>query len=251
MKYGSKDFFLALRKDAWEEIIEDIDNLLKLLVNEDWEENSSICSNMSSFTADEYSENGIVTEETKLNSIEKCQKFEDSLNDRDFGKFSRKIPQPMKRNSENHRPKNYNREFKPTEKIEEYKLNAFECLKNKRSGERTYIEIEKEHCELPYISLGESDENQIMDWGVKIRYGDSKSVSEVSRELESHLLKDYPLEVFLQRTEILNASLDIMVSTIDPSIFQNSVLLLTKFVENSVTLYKFLLNPYNRFWDLK
>lgn len=145
------------------------------------------------------------------------------------------------------KPKSSNYEPKKVEEVKS--TNAFECLKNKKSGQRTYIELEKEHCELPHISLAETDENLIMDYGVKIRYGDSKNFSEASRELESYIMKDYPLEIFLQRTEILNATLDIMVSTIDLRVFHNSLLILNKFVENSVFLYKFLLNPYNRFCE--
>jgi hypothetical protein len=182
------------------------------------------------------------------------QYFVESINDRDFNtQFGARLTKPIRTqfkpqeevkitrnqtNTSNYEPK----------KVEEVMTtNAFECLKNKKSGQRTYIELEKEHCELPHISLVETDENLLMDYGVKIRYGDAKNFSQASRELESYIMKDYPLETFLQRTEILNATLDIMVATIDLRVFHNSLLILNKFVENSVCLYKFLLNPYNRF----
>jgi len=54
-----------------------------------------------------------------------------------------------------------------------------------------------------------------------LRYGDAKSFAEIARQLESHLMKDFPIETLLQRTEILNAILDVMVTTADQSIFQH------------------------------
>lgn len=157
------------------------------------------------------------------------QRFTDSINDRDFGtRYGSGIPRQQPK-SDTIFSFEETKKVKSPQKIQEYsqrsekkerKFNAFECLQNKNS-KRCYIEIEKEHCELPYITLTESDENYLMDIGVKLRYGDSKSFAEASRELESHLLKDYPLETFLQRTEILNATLDIMVSTVDTTTFNN------------------------------
>lgn len=129
------------------------------------------------------------------------------------------------------------------------KKKAFDpsqCLKNKTS-QRTYINLEKEHWELPYINLVQSDEDFITDWGVKVRYGDARSLAEISREIESHLVHDFPFETFLQRTEILNGTLDVMVVTTDQSVFLNWVSIVNKFLDSSVGLYKFLLNPYNRY----
>jgi hypothetical protein len=224
-------------------------------MNEDMQfenqENSSISSNLS--TQNLYESNSDLSSMRSEHIMPKGY-FAESINDRDlntkFGaEITRSLRTPLKPQSESisirNKPKPSNYESKKSEDI--HTLNAFECLKNKKSGQRTYIELEKEHCELPHISLVDTDENLILDYGVKIRYGDAKSFSEASRELESYIMKDFPLETFLQKTEILNATLDIMVSTIDQRTFHNSVLILSKFVDNSVDLYKFLLNPYNRF----
>ena len=208
---------------------------------------------------DEYSESSIATEdEYRCTNVNASQNFYESINDRDLGtrlgSTFAKIPTqrvPQYDNKETKLPVSTSKvnkfEPKSTQKEENKAVNANEFIKNKKGGQRCYIELEKEHCELPYVSLVENDENYIMDCGVKLRYGDAKSFSEVARELESHLFKDYPLETYLQRTEILNATLDIMVSTIDINVFNNCILIISRFLENSVTLYKFLLNPYNRF----
>jgi hypothetical protein len=222
-------------------------------MNEDMQfvnqENSSISSNSST---QNLSENNSDLSSMRSEHIMTKGYFAESINDRDLNtkfdvEMTRSLRTPLKPRTETmstrKNPKTSNYESKKSEDI--HTLNAFECLK--KSGQRTYIELEKEHCELPHISFVETDENLILDYGVKIRYGDAKSFSEASRELESYIMKDFPLEAFLQKTEILNASLDIMVSTIDQRTFHNSVLILSKFVDNSVDLYKFLLNPYNRF----
>ena len=54
-----------------------------------------------------------------------------------------------------------------------------------------------------------------------MKYGDVKSHSEASRALESHLLKDFPFQVFLQRTELINGTMEMIVSTADNVIFKN------------------------------
>lgn len=208
---------------------------------------------------DEYSESSIATEdEYRCTNFNASQNFYESINDRDlgtnFGSTFVKIPTQKVTQYANNETRKITAsskasklEQKSTQKEESKAVNANEFIKNKKGGQRCYIELEKEHCELPYVSLTENDENFIMDCGVKLRYGDSKSFSEVARELEAHLFKDFPLETYLQRTEILNSTLDVMVSTIDINVFNNCILIISRFLENSVTLYKFLLNPYNRF----
>lgn len=209
-------------------------------------------SDLCSESASEY--------EYRFVKTNKEQEFTDSINDRAIGTIygqSFKETQlrsnsvytfgDTKQDTPTTKIRNY--EPKPTPKEEEKRLSVNECLKDKKNIQRSLIKLEKEHCELPYVSLIESDENFIMDAGVKLRYGDAKSFNEIARDLQSHSFKDYPLETFLQRTEILNATLDIMVSTIDISVFNNCILLLTRFAECSNALYKYLRNPYNRFCD--
>ena len=257
-KYGSKDFFLAFRSQANEEIVQDVETLIKLLVNEENieedKENNSMMSNIN----DQYSESGIATEdEYRFINTKNIQNFEGSINYRDF---TTQFGAGLAKNSQNsisfgNQTKKFDKssnfeEMKEPKEEKERKFNAFEWLQNKKSSQRSYIELEKEKWELPYVALVESDENYIMDWGVRIKFGDNRKILEASRELEVHLLKDFPLEVFLQRTDILNAALEMMVETIDLGSFHSCIYLLTKFVENSVNLYRFLLNPYNRFWEI-
>jgi hypothetical protein len=185
--------------------------------------------------------------------FETPEKFTDTINDRDFNtKFGSSFLKPSKPSpkpyiEETKQPSSFKKEFKSSEKKRAF--NPTQCLKNK-SSHRTYIELEKEHCELPYINLVQSDEDFITDCGVKVRYGDARSLAEISREMESHLMNDFPLETFLQRTEILNGTLDVMVATADQNVFFNCVSILNKFLDNAVGLYKFLLNPYNRYSEI-
>ena len=83
-----------------------------------------------------------------------------------------------------------------------------------------------------------------------MKYGDVKSHSEASRALESHLFKDFPFQVFLQRTELITGTLETIVSTADIVIFKNCVSVLLKFIETSIPMYRFILNPYNRFPEI-
>lgn len=130
-------------------------------------------------------------------------------------------------------------------KIPESKVKSAEATKNNKDFQRTFIQLEKKPWELPLVSLTESDDNYLMDTGVKLKYGDAKSFSEISRSLEAHLFNDYPLETYLQRTEILDGALDVLVQTVDMRTFNNCIFLLNKFVDWVVKWKEFVINPYN------
>ena len=66
----------------------------------------------------------------------------------------------------------------------------------------------REPCDLPLVKLSERDEQLIFDVAVRIRYGDYKTLAETCLDLESHLLRDFPLECFLQKPDVLKALLD-------------------------------------------
>jgi hypothetical protein len=119
-----------------------------------------------------------------------------------------------------------------------------------KNNKRWYVNLEKEKCELPHIKLAKDDENLISDLAVRMRYGDFKNHTEASRSLETHIFQDFPLEVFLQNTEIIENILEVIVQTVDQRIFNNWVCVLLKFIENAVPLYKYLLSPYNRFCEI-
>lgn len=71
-------------------------------------------------------------------------------------------------------------------------------------------QILKETCELPFISLTDQDEKLLFDLSVAIKFGNPQTVYLSCSKLSSHLLHDFPPEVFLQRTDILKSLLDLL-----------------------------------------
>jgi hypothetical protein len=67
----------------------------------------------------------------------------------------------------------------------------------------------KEPCELPFVHLSEQDEKRIFDISVQLKFGDFRTVLQASQQLES-ILQDFPVEVLLQRTDIIKALLDLL-----------------------------------------
>ena len=60
-------------------------------------------------------------------------------------------------------------------------------------------QVLREPCDLPLVKLSERDEQLLFDAAVRIRYGDYKTLAETCLDLESHMLRDFPLECFLQK----------------------------------------------------
>ena len=68
----------------------------------------------------------------------------------------------------------------------------------------------KEVCELPYVMLSDEDEKVLFDMSVQLKFGDFKNILASSHKLMHQAFYDYPLEVFLQRTDILRALIDLL-----------------------------------------
>jgi len=163
---------MELRKNAKDDQITKIDDLLTSLfheVDEEDKENSSIASNTDS-QWDANSERSQIT----MENVGRKSQFEDTLNDRDFNNkfglssFSRQAKPtntPQLRNYEEVKRQPKISENMPLRKNDEKKtaFNPTECLQNKKNCQRTYIELEKEHCELPYITLSDKDEDLLSD----------------------------------------------------------------------------------------
>ena len=229
--------------------------LVQEVEDEEDKENNSIIMNTNMFQADEYSEKGITTDdEYRFTKVKERESFmQDTINDRNldtkFGmSFTNSIYEPSKSSIKQKEDFNDNKKFaEDIPKLFEKKTKPtlLESMKTSQDTHRTFIQLEKKPWELPIISLTESDENYLMDWGVKLKYGDAKSFSEISRSLESHLFNDYPLETYLQRTEILDGALDVLVQTVDIRTFNNCVCLLSKFIDWVKDWRDFIINPYN------
>jgi len=67
----------------------------------------------------------------------------------------------------------------------------------------------KEPCELPFVHLSEQDEKRIFDVSVQLKFGDFRTVLQACLQFES-ILQDFPVEVLLQRTDIIKALLDLL-----------------------------------------
>ena len=68
----------------------------------------------------------------------------------------------------------------------------------------------KEECELPFIHLSEQDEKELFDLSVALKFGNPQTVFQSCQKLQYQYMHDFPPEVFLQRTDILKALLDIL-----------------------------------------
>jgi len=92
--------------------------------------------------------------------------------------------------------------------------------------------FEKEHCELPFVVLQESEEQKLFDLTVNLKFGDKPKIQKVTRNLESFILEDYPTEVFLQRLDLLEGLFHVFkTSDITPTILS--------FVSQAKSLYKY------------
>ena len=68
----------------------------------------------------------------------------------------------------------------------------------------------KEICEIPYVMLCDEDEKILFDISVQLKFGDFKNILNATQKLQYQILFDYPIEVFLQRTDILRGLIDLV-----------------------------------------
>jgi hypothetical protein len=71
-------------------------------------------------------------------------------------------------------------------------------------------QILKEPCELPPIFLSEQDEKELFDLSVALKFGNALTIFQTCSKLKTQVFHDFPPEVFLQRTDILKALLDLL-----------------------------------------
>lgn len=58
--------------------------------------------------------------------------------------------------------------------------------------------------------LCDEDEKILFDLGVQLKFGDFKNILHATQKLMHQSYFDYPIEVFLQRTDILRGLLDLI-----------------------------------------
>jgi hypothetical protein len=63
------------------------------------------------------------------------------------------------------------------------------------------------------VTLSEEDEKKIFDLSVHLLYGDLNTVQSTCMYLKNGAFFDFPPEVFLQRTDILHALLQLLEGT--------------------------------------
>lgn len=68
----------------------------------------------------------------------------------------------------------------------------------------------KEACELPFVHLTEDDEKKLFDLSVQLKFGDFRTVLLAIQTLIDTILPDYPIEVLLQRSDIIKSLLDLL-----------------------------------------
>lgn len=81
----------------------------------------------------------------------------------------------------------------------------------------------KELCEQPFVMLCDEDEKILFDVSVQLKFGDFKNVLAAAHRLQHHLLYDYPPEVFLQRTDIMRALIDLLEGAQGSNVYTNVV----------------------------
>lgn len=105
----------------------------------------------------------------------------------------------------------------------------------------------KELCEIPYVMLCDEDEKILFDLSVMLKFGDFKNILNATQRIQNQTLYDYPIEVLLQRTDILRALIDLMEGSNGNNVYTNLVqpCLLT-FVQRLKTLYLFNCSNTNK-----
>lgn len=96
------------------------------------------------------------------------------------------------------------------------------------------ISVLEEACEFPPVFLCEADEKRLFEIGVSLKFGDPGVVKEAIEDLEGCILKDYPFEALLQRTDILRALVGVAGKATDIRVLpvaKAALRVLTKFVK--------------------
>jgi hypothetical protein len=98
----------------------------------------------------------------------------------------------------------------------------------------------KEVCEIPFVMLCDEDEKTLFDLGVQLKFGDFKNVLGATNKLTSQVFYDFPPEVFLQRTDILRALIDLLEGSQGSNVYTNLAQpALLVFLQRMKTLYDF------------
>ena len=71
-------------------------------------------------------------------------------------------------------------------------------------------QVLKETCDLPFIFLSDSDEKDLFDLAVALKFGNQQTIFQSCQRLDTLMLHDFPPEFFLQRSDILKALLDLL-----------------------------------------
>lgn len=116
-------------------------------------------------------------------------------------------------------------------------------------------QVLKEECELPMILLSDQDEKDIFDLSVALKFGNPQTVYQSCKKLQYQYFHDFPPEVFLQRTDIVKALLDLLEgggqaqaqNALAPNGNEFDITLLAQqclvtYVQRLRNLYRFLLN---------
>jgi len=102
-----------------------------------------------------------------------------------------------------------------------------------------------EICEFPYIQLSEQEEKMIFDLNVVIRYGDPSTCIKACEQLD-YILDDFPIEIFLQRTDLLKNMLYRLENEKEFAFQQFAVPVLFKFAEKLKRAYNIFESSFSR-----
>ena len=103
-----------------------------------------------------------------------------------------------------------------------------------------------DQCEYPAVFLVDGDEKRLFDLGVQLKFGSVDEVYDGCEIFEERILKDFPTEVLLQRTDCVKSLVSLLKVTEDPNsliICRRATRALTKLLERLDTLPDRLSNP--------
>ncbi|CDW71951.1 UNKNOWN [Stylonychia lemnae] len=107
-------------------------------------------------------------------------------------------------------------------------------------------QILRETCELPFVYLNDEDEKFLFDLGVQLKFGDFKNILSATQRAQNQAFFDFPIEVFLQRTDVIRALIDLLEGA-QGQVFTNLALpALIIFVQRLRTLYQYLCDQTNK-----
>lgn len=93
---------------------------------------------------------------------------------------------------------------------------------------------------MPYVMLCDEDEKILFDLSVQLKFGDFKNILNATQKIQNLTFYDYPIEVFLQRTDILRALIDLLDGSQGNNMYTNLAQpCLITFVQRLKTLYTF------------